>query len=112
MPDEVQPVVLVQVDQYFGIGSGTEPVSTAFEIGAQFQIVEDFAIEDDLDRAVLVADRLGPALDVDDREPCVAESNGAASVQVAAAAVRSARGDRIEHAREIAFPDRDAGLQV
>src|SRR5690606_22929670 len=54
LPYEVQAVVFVERDEDFRIGTGPESVAPAFEFGPRFQIIEDLAVEDHLDGAVLV----------------------------------------------------------
>ena len=54
---EAESVLLVEMHDDFGIGAGVEAMSFFFQGIAQFQIVEDFAVEHDLDAAVLVPDR-------------------------------------------------------
>ena len=57
------------MDQDLGVALGPESMPPAFELAAQLLIVVDLAVEDDLDRAILVADGLIAAVQVDDREP-------------------------------------------
>jgi hypothetical protein len=51
------------------VGVSGEPMTAGFEFGAQFHVIEDLTVEDDPEPAVLVADGLLPAAQVDDAEP-------------------------------------------
>ena len=44
--------------EHFGVGIRAEAVSLIDQLAHQLAVVVDLAVEDDLDRAVLVADRL------------------------------------------------------
>ena len=46
------------------------------ELGAQLDVVEDLAVEDDPDRAVFVVDRLLAAREVDDAQARVRQPDG------------------------------------
>src|SRR5438046_10339100 len=48
-------------------------MAAADQVATHFVMIVDLAVEDDLDRPVLVPDRLLPAGDIDDREPTHAE---------------------------------------
>jgi hypothetical protein len=50
-------------------------VAGALEVGAQFEVVEDLAIEDGPDRAVFIRDRLIARRQIDDAEPRVRETD-------------------------------------
>ena len=69
-------MLLVEVDEDLGVavgcGSGGRADSS---VGAERLVVVDLAVEDDLDRAVLVADRLVAAGQVDDRQPAVDQAD-------------------------------------
>ena len=73
LADEFGAVILVKMDQAFGVGAGPEGVTSGEESGSKLGIVVDLAVEGDPDGPVLVAHRLGPPLDVDDREPTMPE---------------------------------------
>lgn len=83
------------MDEDFGIGVGAEVVAAGFEAGAEFEVVVDFAVEDDLEVAVLVGDGLPAAFEVDDGEAEVAEGGGA-FLEVAVA-VGAAVEDAVAH---------------
>ena len=54
-------MLLVQVQDDFGVGIGREAVAAASSSAAQLHVVVDLAVEHDPQRSVLVADRLLPA---------------------------------------------------
>src|SRR5205085_1303616 len=56
------------------VAEGAEVVAARDQRVAQRRAVVYLAVADDLDRAVLVAERLLPARDIDDREPAHSES--------------------------------------
>ena len=60
--------MFVAVDEGFGVAEGGEGVSEALELGAEFAVVVDFAVEDDGAGAVFVEDGLPAAGEVDDAE--------------------------------------------
>jgi hypothetical protein len=78
--DHLLPVVLVQVDEGFGVAARAKPVAPALQLRAERVVVVDLAVEDDHDRAVLVGDRLVPAGHVDDAEPAHADRDARADV--------------------------------
>ena len=77
-------VLLVGVDDGFGVGLGAERWPRASQVAAQLAVVVDLAVEDDPDRAVLVGHRLLAAGAVDDGQAPVAERHPR-RVKVAAA---------------------------
>jgi hypothetical protein len=83
------------VDEDLGVAMGMEPVALFDEVFAELEVVVDFAVEDDLDAAVLVAEGLGAAAEVDDAEAAVAEGDGA--VTVVAEAVGAAVLEGVAH---------------
>jgi hypothetical protein len=90
------PELLVKMDQDLGVAARLEAVPLRLERAAQLLVVVDLAVEDDLDRAVLVPHRLGAQRrQVDDRQPTVAER--ALLVFVKTLSVRPAVGDRRGH---------------
>src|SRR5439155_6025049 len=48
----------VEMNEHFGIGSSSKPVSLALEVGPQISVIVDLAVKDDIDRAVFVRHRL------------------------------------------------------
>ena len=57
--ERVLAPLLVGVDDGLGVGVGVERVAVGDELGAQLAVVVDLAVEDDPDRAVLVAESAG-----------------------------------------------------
>ncbi len=86
---------LVPVDQHFGVAVRRKPVPQLQEIRAQLAVVEDLAVEHDLQLPILVAERLGPAGEVDDREAGVDQAD--AAVGEDAEAVGPPMADRTGH---------------
>jgi hypothetical protein len=64
---EVGPVLLVEVDQNLGVALGAEAVAR-LEVAPQLDVIVDLAVHHDPDRLVLVGQRLGPGLEIDDAE--------------------------------------------
>ena len=61
--------IFVQVGPQLGVAPRGQPVPARQQLGLQLGILEDLAVLRDPDRAVLVADRLPAARQVDDRQP-------------------------------------------
>ena len=93
--DERRPPLLVQMDQHLRVALRGEPVSRALEPLAQLAVVVDLAVLHDLDAAVLVADRLVRALQVDDRQPPRGQRHGV--LDELARAVGPAVDERLVH---------------
>jgi hypothetical protein len=62
-------VLLVQMDDDFGIGVGGERVSPANQVLPKLAIVVDLTIEHDGDGPILIVDRLVAPFEIDDAEP-------------------------------------------
>src|SRR5438552_14050604 len=62
-------VLLVQVEQHLGVAARAESMAGPLELAPQLAVVVDLAVLDDVNRPVLVPDRLVAGLEVDDREP-------------------------------------------
>ena len=92
---DVVAVLLVAVDDRLGIGARPELVATVLQGITHRVVVVDLAIEDDLDRAVLVSDGLVTAPDVDDREPSHSEAH--TGCDVGAPVIRPPVCDRVAH---------------
>src|SRR5262249_14249776 len=73
--DEAFAFFLIQMDKHLGIAVGSETMPLGLEIGTERLEVVDLAVEDDLDGAVLVADRLIASGQVDDRQATVDETD-------------------------------------
>ena len=65
--------LLVRVDDRLGVAARVIAMARRFELRAQVRVVVDLAVEDDLDRAVLVAERLRSRREIDDAQPAVPE---------------------------------------
>src|SRR5262249_27854420 len=102
--------LLVQMQHDLGIRAGGESMALGLEYPAQLDVVEDFAVEHNPQRAVLVRDWLLSRCDVDNREPGAAESN--ALVEIDAELIRTAVADGAEHRAKNLFARRTAGRQV
>ena len=87
-------VVFVEVDPGFGVAPGLEGVAAGQEFLADLGVLEEFAVERDPDRAVLVADRLSTPGEVDDRQATGAEDDAGFGVKllVVGASVRDGAG--------------------
>ena len=88
---EAVAVLLVEMEQHFGVAVRAEVMPGALELAAQLAVVVDLAVLDDVQGAVLVRDRLVARLEVDDRE--APRGEGDVAVAELSEAVR-ARGER------------------
>src|SRR5439155_692242 len=101
--DAVCAHLLVEMDDGLGITPRPKAMPAGDQVAPQVMVIVDLPIEDDLNGAILVGDRLLPAGDVDDRQPAHAERHlGGDEV---AAVVRAAVDDRVAH-RAAAIPSR------
>ena len=89
--DAVLAPLLVAVRDHLGVGVGPEAVAVRDQLAADLGEVVDLAVEDDLHRSVLVADRLVAGRQIDDAQPPVAEPDGA--VEIVAAGI----GPAVDH---------------
>ena len=89
----------------FGIAARPEMVPPGLEFASKLAKVVNLSVEDDPDGFVLVRDRLGPALDVDDRKAPHREPN-ATVFQMKASAVGPSMGNRVVHGLEQVAVDR------
>lgn len=86
------------MDEDFGVGViGAKGMAGGLELTAEFSMVIDFAVEDYLDRAILIGHGLSPARLVDDGQAAVEEGGMSARINVLAAAVGAAMGDGSGH---------------
>ena len=89
---------LVQVDDHFGVGVGLELVAVRHQLFAQVLEVVNLTVEDRLDQAVLVANRLvGSSTKVDNAEAAKAQAGAPAWRHVGRGMVGSAVPDGIGH---------------
>src|SRR6185436_2054134 len=56
--DEVEPVLLIEMDDHLGVRPRRKPVTRFFQLAPQLDEVEDLAVQHDVDGSVFVADRL------------------------------------------------------
>src|SRR5437868_3755642 len=71
--DAGRPVLLVGMDDDFGIGGGSETMTAALKMRLDRPVIVNFAVEHDPAGAVLVRHRLRPVGAIDDRQATVAE---------------------------------------
>src|SRR6266516_231637 len=88
-------MLLVEMENGFGVALGRERVSAGQEPAAELPVVVDLPVEDDDLRAILVEDRLAPARQIDDAEPPHPEADGARYID--ALVVRPPMPDRVAH---------------
>ncbi len=101
--------VLVEVDDHLGVRARREAVAACDEVRAQLAVVVDLAVLDYVDRAVLVADRLVPGIEVDDGQPAESERNAGSVVvlgDVKSLVIRPAVLEDAGHPRECVAVDR------
>ena len=91
-------MLLVEVDEHFRVAVCAEAMSLPLQLGAELPVVVDLAVLDDVDRPVLVGDRLVARLEVDDRQPAGGEGGGAVDEETVA--VGPAVDERRTHAGE------------
>src|SRR5882724_1500168 len=66
------------MDDYLGVGCGPKRVTASLEFGHELDVVVNLAVQHNRDRAILVENRLMPALEVNDRETPHSEEGRAA----------------------------------
>ena len=106
--EAVDAPLLVRVDDHLGVGVvGAEAMAAEpLELRPQLGVVVDLAVEDELDRPVLVRHRLvGAVREVDDREPARAEADAPVGGDPGARAVGAAMGERVAHPRDVRLLD-------
>ena len=92
-------VRFVQADDHFAIAHRHESMAVRLELLAQLQVVVDLAVANQPDRALGIAQRLPPALQVDDRESPVSEHG--AALPMDALAVRTAMRKSAQHRGDV-----------
>ena len=99
--EEVVALELVEGQQHFRVGGGQKTPAARHQFGAQFDVVEDLAVEDDGQRPLGVAERLGAVTEADDGQAGVAETDRRPAavplVDVNAIAVRATMDDGRHH---------------
>src|SRR3979490_2836026 len=69
MLNTIASVLFVQMDDGFGVAAGAILGAARDQIATQFLVVIDFAVVNNPNISVFIADRLVPALHVNDAEP-------------------------------------------
>ena len=87
----------VGVDNDLRVGARPETMSERLQVAAELDVIEDLAVEDDPERAVLVRERLLARDQVDDREPCVPEARARVTVGPAPVGTAVAWSWRVHH---------------
>ena len=87
--------LLVEVQNHLGIALRPELVAAFQEHASQTAVIEDFAVADDPERGILVADRLPAGFQVDHGKAGVADSRIVVDEDVAS--VRPAQRHRVQH---------------
>ncbi len=95
LDDTILPHLFVEVNDRLGVALRAEAVPAADQVTTQLVVVVDLAVEDDLNRAVFVSDRLLPPGYIDDGEP--AHTEGYVWGDEIAAVVRTSMDDRVAH---------------
>ncbi len=83
------------MNDHLGIGVGAETMSQFLQLGAQFDVIKDLAIEDYPDSAVFVRKRLLAAGKIDDRKPGMSEYR--LLIDINAELIGAAMPDRGDH---------------
>ena len=91
----------VEMHEHFGIAVRAENVAFSFKLTAQLNVVVDFTIEDDADARVLIPNRLGATLDVNDAQSPHPHRQPERRFDMHAFAVRSTMHDEPEHTPEL-----------
>lgn len=110
MGEAIGTEIFVEVDDGLGIAFGAKLVAGAFESSAEFAVIVDFAIEDDLDGSIFIGEGLVSGFEIDNRESAEAKGDTgvdttgeivAPIVQVGAGIVRTAMFERGDHSLEL-----------
>ena len=86
----------VRREQHLRIGVCAEPVAFLLELGLEFQVVVDLAVEHEVYEALAVRHRLLAGNQVDDLEPPVRKADLPRTIE--SMLVRSAMGQNVGHA--------------
>ncbi len=95
---KVQAMLLIRVDDDFGVRVRIEAMPGQFQLAAQLDVIEYLAIEDQLDGTGLVVNRLVTGGQINDAESRVRQAN--ARRAVVAKTVRATVANGANHARE------------
>ncbi len=88
-------VLLVEVHDQLGVGVGAEDVALRLQLGLALGVVEQLAVEDDRDRAILVEDRLAAVAEADDGQAAIGKAEALADQE--AVVIGSAVPKRLCH---------------
>ena len=102
---EIVAILLVGMDDDFGVAVGAEPVSRVQQDLAQLDVIENLAVERDPDGPVLVGHGLSAAFEINDAQAGVAQADPTIGVEVDAAAIRTAMAQGRQHAAYIRLAD-------
>ena len=94
----VGAILVVGVNDRFGVAICIEGVAEFLELLAEFAVVVDLAVENDPGSSILIVNRLLPALQVDDRQAAHAQADRA--VEVEPVVIRSTMLDGSAHPRD------------
>jgi hypothetical protein len=108
--DEILSVLLIEMNDNLGVGMGIEAVSLPLQFGAQFQIVENFTIEDDLDAFVFVVYRLIASCQIDNAESGMGQAYR--TLAIVSVAVRATVMNRMYHALEFSSGGGNAATEI
>src|SRR5208283_4905194 len=97
----LSPVLLVEMDEHFGIRLGVEPVSAVEQVLAKLGIVKYFTVKDEPQVFVLIVNRLIASAEIDDAQPRVSQAG--VLVPVYTEGVRSTMADASQHAAKEIF---------
>ena len=93
--EAVRAKFLERVHDDFRVALGGEAVPAGFQFRTQLEVVENLAVEDDPEGAVLVGDRLLAGAEINNAEPGVAQAGKA--VEINAELVRPAMTNHRQH---------------
>ena len=99
MHGKLRAEVLPQMYDHLGVRGGLEVVPTRAQLGAQFLVVVNLAVEYHGDAVVFVEDRLMAARKVDDGQPAHADGN--AGIDEVAGVIRTTMHHCIAHALQL-----------
>src|ERR1041384_3810825 len=95
MVKQIQPIILIEVNDRFAISLGIAYMPSLSQTLAQFSIVIDFAVEDKRDTSVLVVEWLVAAIHINDTQTAHPQSN--VGLKVKTITVRSTMADNLAH---------------
>jgi hypothetical protein len=93
--NEIVSVLLVEMDDDFGVGVGIKPVTFLLQRSSQFNVIEYLAVEHDPDGLIFVVDRLPSTLEIDDAQARVREPYFIVNVETVT--IRTAMMEHADH---------------